>query len=145
MTGCSVISRKLFAERFGDEGRAAGDEVIEDRAEAVDVGGGGDVADFSGGLLRGHVRGRAEQRAGERAGRDRLGVEALGDAEVGDVRDAVDVEEDVRGFEVAMEDAATVAVMDGAAQVAMSRAAAMGARYSSRCAERSPPSTNFIV
>ena len=81
---------------------------------------------FAGGLLGRHVRGRAEQRAGERAGRDRVGVDALGDAEVGDVRDAVDVEEDVRGLQVAMEHAAAVAVVDGAAQVAMSRAAAIG-------------------
>ena len=63
-------------------------------------------------LLRGHVAGRADDCAGVRE--IAVAFDALGQAEVGDVRRAVGVEQDVAGLEVAVQDAALVGVVDGA-------------------------------
>ena len=63
------------------------------------------------GLLGAHVGRRAHDRA---AGRQLdVGLDALGQAEVGDVRVTLLVDQDVRRLQVAMEDAAHVGVLDG--------------------------------
>ena len=46
-----------------------------------------------------------------------LGVDPLGQSEVGDVGLALAIEEDVRGLQVAVEDASLVRVMDGAGDI----------------------------
>ena len=54
--------------------------------------------------------------------RARVRLDPLGQAEVGDVRLAVGVEQDVGRLEVAVQDAALVGVVDGPRHCAVSRA-----------------------
>jgi hypothetical protein len=99
------------------EGRRAGQQLVEDAAQGVDVGPAVELAVLAGGLLRGHVLGRAHGHAaaGERA---RAGavlglVHDLGQAEVGDPGLAVGRDHDVPGLEVAVDDAPGVGVVQG--------------------------------
>ena len=84
----------------------AGEQLVEDDAEAVDVAAGVDRVRLAAGLLGRHVGRRAEHLA---VGRHRrvVGV-ALGQAEVHEVRLAVGVEQDVRRLDVAVDDAERV-------------------------------------
>ena len=90
LTGRFGLLRRGQRERFHDgasaEGRHAGQGFIEEGAQRVDVGMGADVAQLSQRLFRGHVPRRAEYRAGVRLA---LGLNALGEAEVGDLGRAV--------------------------------------------------------
>ena len=128
------------------EGRPAGQQFVQDGAESVNVGGGGDGVAVAGRLFRGHVGRRADDGPGLGDGRqqDRGDVERfrraggvsplmirfvvapcirgltpparqglLGEAEVGDVRLAAVVQEDVGRLEVAVEHAALVGVVNG--------------------------------
>src|SRR5439155_11680118 len=63
------------------------EQLVEDGAQRVDVGERADLLRLAAGLLRGHVRGRAEDGAGPRL----AGVlaERLGEAEVGDLGDKI--------------------------------------------------------
>jgi hypothetical protein len=94
--------------RLGLERRPAGEQLVEDGPQAVDVGGRGQPF-FAAGLLRRHVARRAQD--GPAARPPGIAGRALGQAEVGDVRLAARVEQDVGRFEVAVEDAALVRVM----------------------------------
>ena len=69
----------------GLERRPAGEQLVEDRAQRVDVGGRADVAGLARGLFRGHVAGGAED--GAALGLPRVVVDALGQAEIGDLGD----------------------------------------------------------
>src|SRR6202042_1144145 len=93
------LHRAVAAERG-----SAGQQGVEDRAQAVDVAGGGDGATAAGSLLGGHVRGRAKDGAG--LGDLDVSLDLLGQAEVGDVWAALGVDQDVGWLEVAVEDAA---------------------------------------
>ena len=70
--------------RGGLKRRPAGEHLVEDRAEAVDVARRADLAPIAADLLGGHVARRADDRAGVR----QAGVvgDPLGQAEIGDVR-----------------------------------------------------------
>src|SRR5205814_1115822 len=92
------------------ERRLAGEQFVEDRAQPVHVGRGGQVLQ-GGRLLGGEVAGRADDGPGLRVGG--VTFEVLGQPEVGDVRLAVRVQEDVARLEVAVEHAALVGVVDG--------------------------------
>ncbi len=93
------------------EGRLARQQGVQDRPEPIDVGRRGDRAATPGGLLGAHVGRRAHDRA---AGRQfDVGLDPLGQAEIGDVRMAFPVDEDVRRLQVAVEDASQVGVLDG--------------------------------
>ena len=98
----------------GAERRPAAQELVEDGPQAVHVGRGPDRLAVARGLLRGHVAGRAQDRpgGGQRA--------VLGgpprQAEIGDLRLAVAVDQDVRGLEVAMEEPLAVCVVECASQ-----------------------------
>ena len=97
------------------EWRPPGEHLVEDRAQGVDVGGGGDVRGRAAGLLGGHVAGRPHDVARPRqAG---LALHQLGQAEVGDLRDALLGQHDVGRLEVAMDDPVLVGVMQGAGQL----------------------------
>ena len=105
----------------------AGEQLVEDRAERVDVRGRPDLLMSGRRLLRGHVAGRADDDAARRqiAGQ----IEPLHQAEVGDLglvanrfiraqgdrAGAVTAgQQDVRGFEIAMNNAELVGRVHGA-------------------------------
>ena len=94
------------------EGRAAGQHLVGDDGEGVDVGGGGEV--LAAHLLRGHVAWRAHGEAGHgEAG----GVEGAGDAEVGEGGATAGVDDDVAGLDVAVDHALSVGVVEGAGEL----------------------------
>ncbi len=102
------------------DGRAAGEEFVQQHAEGVYVGARVHVELVERGLLRGHVRRRADERA--EAGVNRvlgeLLPDGLGHAEVDDFRHrrfVVQGHEDVGRLDVAVDDPLHVGVLDGLA------------------------------
>ena len=93
------------------EWRPACQERIQDRPQPVDVRGRGDLLLAIGGLFRGHITGRADDRSRLSQAGIRFG--AFGQAEIGDVGLACPIEQDVGRFQVAMQDAALVGVVNG--------------------------------
>ena len=90
----------------------AGQQLVEQHAEGVDVGGGGDCAALE--LLRRGVLGGQRARRGHRAAdRDAGGlIDERRDPEVEELRAAGAVDENVRGLEVAVHDEVGVGVGD---------------------------------
>ena len=112
-----VLGRHLhqgLQRRPGMEGRPARDQFVEDRPQGIDVGRRADPPGLAPGLLGGHVTGRPHQ--GSAPGPARLVVEPLGQAEVGDLGDAVGGQEDVRGLQVAVDDPPAVGGVDRVGQ-----------------------------
>ena len=96
---------------FGLEGRAAGQQMIENRAQRIDVAAPAHFAALSTGLLGRHEVGRAEHLAGH--GDAGIAVEPLGQAKIGDARlIGGRVNQHVRRLEIAMQDASLVRVMN---------------------------------
>ena len=93
------------------ERRAAREQIEEDRAETVDIGGGFQLRGGAARLFGRDVAGRAENR--QRARQIAGGVEPFGQAEIADERFAMAVEQDVSRFEIAMEDAFAMRVLHG--------------------------------
>ena len=89
------------------EGRLEGQEFVEGQAERKDVAAGVGVAVE---LFGRHVAERAEDVAG--VGQVLL-IGGLGEAEVGDPDTAMSVEEQVARFDVAVDDALLVGVLEG--------------------------------
>src|SRR5258708_38839233 len=87
-----------FQGGLGAEWGLAGEQFVEDDAEAVNVGGTG--GGLAGSLFGGHVARRAQKVVG--AGQAGFAAENFGDAEVGEVRLVLVIDEDVSGLEVAM-------------------------------------------
>ena len=102
-------------ERLGDriaaERRAAGQEGVEDRPQAVDVAGRRHGPAPARGLLGRHVGRRAHDRAA--VGQLAVALDPLGQAEIGHVGLALLVEQDVGRLEIAVQDAPLVRVVDG--------------------------------
>src|SRR5262249_12286067 len=96
--------------RGAKEGRAAGQQVVQNRPEAVNVGGGRERAGRQR-LLGGPVAGGAD--SGARLRHAAVAADALGEAEVRDVRGAVVVQQDIARLQVAVQQAALVRVVDG--------------------------------
>ena len=94
--------------RVADERHRAGDRLDHHEPERVEVG--ATVERRARALLRRGVARGADDRAG-RLGPARLG-ERAGEPEVGDAHDAVLVEEEVRGLDVAVDEAAAVRVVE---------------------------------
>jgi len=111
-----------FQQFFGIEGRAAGEQFVEQNTQAVDVAAGVDVQAGQFGLLGAHVSGRAQelQETGEyRLVRKSL-LSCLGDAEVDDLGcrlAVVEGDEDVRWFEVSVDDTLLVRMLHGVADL----------------------------
>jgi hypothetical protein len=103
------------------DGRGAGEELVEEYAEGIDIGAGVDVDGVGLGLLGAHVLGGADELSvlGEEGLLRQTVVDGLGDAEVDDLGGGFAVvgegDEDVGGFEVAVNDALVVGVLDGLA------------------------------
>ena len=105
----------IFIKRCG-----AGEKLIKQHAQRVDVASGVDIRAAVGGLFGGHIERRADHlgKAGEEGFLGQLLPQGLGDAEVDDLDDGGRVElsdHDVGGFQVAMDDALLVGVLDGVA------------------------------
>ncbi len=117
-------------ERLGDIGttkrRSAGQKVVEDRPQAVDVGRCRDRPAVC--LLGCHVGRRAEHGAGSREAAAL--VDPLGQTEVCNQRAAVGVDQDIGRLQVAVDDASPVSVIDGASDVGQQtdRSAGVGAK-----------------
>ena len=93
------------------EGKLAGQHLVEDDPQAVDVAPPVDLAVLAAGLLRRHVGGGAQHLAVDGDG-DLAGL-ALGQAEVHQVGLAVLVDHDVLGLDVTMDHAVLVGIMEG--------------------------------
>ena len=100
--------------RLAHEGRTAGEHLVEDRTQGVDVGRRPDVLRLPARLLGGHVAGRAH----DLTGRGLLAVrfQPFGQTEVGDLGHAVGGEEDVAWLEIAMDDPGLMGGVDGSSQ-----------------------------
>ena len=85
-------------------------QFIEDRAQAVDVGGRIGVPGLSPRLFGGHVTGRADDGFG--TGQARVLIERLGQSEVRDLGDAVRSHQDVGRLEVAVNDPLAVRLLN---------------------------------
>lgn len=127
----------------GHERRAASEHLVKDRADGVDVRGGGHVAEPSGNGLRSHIA---------RASNDLPGLSQLrriacplAKAEVGDAQPAIGIAQYVGGFQVSMNHPAFVRVMHR--QIVRASPAAVragrGPPVSFRCRSSPCPSTLF--
>jgi len=96
------------------ERRRAGEHLVEDGAQGVDVGPGVDLLAAVGELLRGHVRGGAQDLPRLRAGP--LGQDELGEPEVADLGGPGLGHQDVGRVEVAVDDPGAVGDVDGPRQ-----------------------------
>ena len=109
-------------EIAGFEGARAGEEFVQQNAEAVDVGARVDVLAGQAELLRTHVGGGADELP-EAGGKGLLGqglLDRLGNAEVDDFRGRPPIlqrDQDVRRLEIAMDDPFLVRVLNGAADL----------------------------
>ena len=101
-----------FECRRASKGRPSGEQLVEDRAQAIDIRCRRELLGMAGGLLGRHVGWGAEQRG--RPGDVIAAFDDFGQPEVGDVRLAVCVHQEVGGLEVAVENAVFVRIMDRA-------------------------------
>jgi hypothetical protein len=84
--------------------------MIEKRAQGIDVAARADRFGFAGGLFGGDVAWRPEHLSGD--GNIRLVEKPFRQPEIGDARFACVINQDVRGFEIAMEHSAVVRVLN---------------------------------
>ena len=100
--------------RLAQERRAAGQGVVQDRAQGIGVGGRADLLRTALGLLGSHVIRRAHDLAGQ--GVARVGVEELGQAEVTHLGNPVDGHEHITRLEIAVDDPGPVGGVHGAGE-----------------------------
>jgi hypothetical protein len=99
-----------FIVRVCGEGDDAGEELVEDYAQGVNVATRADGLLVAAELLGRHVEQRPRLEA---RGKVALGRDIARQAEVGDARFAGFIEQDILRLQVAMEDAAVVGVLNG--------------------------------
>ena len=126
------------------ERRPARHQRIERRPEGIHVSRRPHVTALAAGLLRRHVARRPHDLA--RAGQPAVGLQLLGQPEVGDPRVAVLVEQNIGRLQVAVDHAALVGVLDGLAHLRPSVRRPRGAGAAPRpgAGKGSGPSTNPI-
>ena len=107
---CARVSIAVAARNGGEPVK----QRVQDGSQGVDVGRRAGEVRPPLGLLRRHVAGRAEDRLGP--GQVAVGVEDLGQAEVGDLGRSVGVEQDIGRLEVAVDDPLVVGLGDRAGQ-----------------------------
>ncbi len=115
--GKGLMARDLLERRKGCspfEWRTAGNHLIEDGPQRIDVCGRSDLVRESANLFGCHVAGRAQDLAGARQGV--LALEQLRQSEVRDLGDALFGEQDVRRFQVPMDDPAQMGIVDRSSQ-----------------------------
>ena len=133
-----ISSRPACKQFFGVKRRLAGEQFVEQHAERVDVAARVNVQAGQLRLLGTHVGGRADElleRGEDSFVREPLAGSGFGDAEVnhlGHGHAVVDGHEDVRGFDIAVNDAFLVRVLDGLADLDEQIRAASGWRACSR-------------
>ena len=112
-----VLMRQLAGIKRG----GAGEQLVQQRAQRVDVAAGVDVVDAAEcGLFRAHILQSAEDHAdgGHHGFAIQFGVERLGETEVDDLGNSLAfdrLDKDVRRLNVAVDDALLVRVVDGLA------------------------------
>ena len=99
---------------FPFEGNAAGQHLVEDDAKAVEISAAVQLSRF--GLLRTHVVGRADYRAG--FGHLGLWVGIAGNAEVRDDRRAIAAKQNIFGFDIAMNKVLFVGIVEAGSDAA---------------------------
>ena len=102
--------RERVERRLGLERGPAGQQLVQNRAQAVDVGQRGDFPPLPGRLLRRHVGRRPHDGPG--AGQLAVALNPPGQAKVGNVGLSLAVQQDVPRLEVAVDDAALVGVVN---------------------------------
>ena len=100
--------------RLGLERRPAGEHLVEDGPQRIDIGRGTDLLAPPACLFRGHVAGRSEDVAGHR--RTRAAGDQLRQAEVDDLGLAVGRDQHVVRRQVTMDDPPLVRRLRGAGQ-----------------------------
>ncbi len=117
--GVQNLPKRLHC-RIRPKRRPPGQELVQNRSQAVDIGTPVDDRRSRLGLLGGHVTGRAEHRTRMRVA---LRVQLLGQAEVGDLGDAIlnrrlrsSSQQDIRRLEVAVDDSPLVGIVHGFGQ-----------------------------
>ena len=92
----------------------AGEELIKNGAEPINISRARELRVLTGGLLGRDVARRAQnfQRACDCA----VGFDKARETEVGEVRFTLRIEQDIAGLDVAMQDAALMRVLDGAGE-----------------------------
>ena len=103
-----------FENGRGFEWGSAGEALVEDCAQGVDIACPPNVFCIARGLFGGHVAGRAEDRSALRS--RRVIVKVFGQAEVTYLGDTIRSEENVARLEIAVDDAPLMRCMDGAGQ-----------------------------
>ena len=111
--GAGIFVQYLMQQHahIAAEGQFAGEQFVQDDAKTVDIAAAIDAVSLAPRLFRRHVRRRAQHLTLRRHG-DLTGL-ALGQAEVHQVRHVPLVQHDVGRFDIAVDDAALVGVLQG--------------------------------
>ena len=97
--------------RLPNKGRTAREQVIKNGPQRIHVAGPAHLTQVAAGLLRWHVVWRAENLTRYRY--LRVGLDLLGQTEISDMRDIQRINQDIRGFDIAVQNALFVGVMNG--------------------------------
>jgi len=98
-------------DRLGLERRPSGKQLIQNRAQGINVGRRADFFGFARGLLGSHILRRAHQRLA--AGQADFRIEDLGQAEIGNLRRSIGRQQDVGRLQIAVQHAVLVHFVDG--------------------------------
>ena len=99
-----------FHSGLGPERSLASEQFVEDRSQTVRVCSRGELPGTARGLFRRHISRRAEH--GSADGQTRVILHQFGQSEIGDVRLALIVEEDIGRLQVAVQNAALMRVVN---------------------------------
>src|SRR5947207_255058 len=101
-----------FQGSLGAKGGLAGEQLVKDGTQAVNIGGGGELFGSTTCLFGCHVTGRPED--GEAMSQRRVILDQFGQAEIGHVGIALLIQENIGGLEISVENATLMGVVDRA-------------------------------